>query len=309
MRCSVAECDVEVMLAIIETNGIILHDYTEIYTSFNAILVNNNYTDGPVPIGIRTLFVIEHFALKFMCSLLAHSWVDTHRLMIYYGFKGIRRNCVPNIPSNDLFYINRHIALFSFPFSSEREAEREREIVAVSRERRKRFMGCGAMWCSRINIVNICRTFASRMNYDFMPFKYINNITWLLCLPLIFLSLFKLSNLAIARIQYLRSFWAKRARNGHLLHFVHSKAIYLCNFKLWATPLHFIVVRILELWCTIRANGFQSPIWRTNSHCRGIMNGNIHSSFPNLFIFVDVAISFGSRCFFVTFIFQHGSKC
>lgn len=158
MRCSVAECDVEVMLAIIETNGIILHDYTEIYTSFNAILVNNNYTDGPVPIGIRTLFVIEHFALKFMCSLLAHSWVDTHRLMIYYGFKGIRRNCVPNIPSNDLFYINRHIALFSFPFSSEREAEREGNCRCIERKAKEIYgVRCDVMqsyqYCKHLSYV------------------------------------------------------------------------------------------------------------------------------------------------------------
>lgn len=148
MRCSVAECDVEVMLAIIETNGIILHDYTEIYTSFNAILVNNNYTDGPVPIGIRTLFVIEHFALKFMCSLLAHSWVDTHRLMIYYGFKGIRRNCVPNIPSNDLFYINRHIALFPFHFRV-RGKQRERGKLSLYREKGERDLW-GAVRCDAV---------------------------------------------------------------------------------------------------------------------------------------------------------------
>lgn len=142
----------------------------------------NNNSIGSVPIGIIsyirtwTLFVIERFAPKhkyiFAHCQRAHTSVGTHRFRLYDLLRCLGEFvalafCGSRFPLYlyGITFCHRVSSQLFFPLGSIAHKQRrervratkrkESEIVAGLREKgeNRKFMGCGSMWCSRINIV------------------------------------------------------------------------------------------------------------------------------------------------------------
>lgn len=129
-------------------------------------------------------------------------------------------------------------------------------------------MACDSMWCSSINTVHIYPEFALKMNCDIVPFRYINNITRLLCFMWSFRSYFPFPKLV--NDTNFRLLWSRQIRTSSYAFNLKSNDFHhLCSIhRIFLNPtkrnqyspkffdLVWSFVFVLSHWMTIKSRLF-----------------------------------------------------